>query len=378
MSGVVPSPGSPSAAPVPAHGSVGAAPGFGPPPGGPPPNPRHRRASYVPPGGLGSSTGVLPVGALRRYALPTLSRPGIIPLRPLGLSDILDGAVKQVRRNPGPVLGWAALTNCAAALPLVVGGLALSGSRSALGGLLGADWAMFFIVVTGVFFGLLMLTGILSYPLAEAVLGRRAAFGDIWRQLRPRLASLLGCQLLVAAVTILPWLVLVVVVTVINDASVVLVLLVALFGGVLALALNAWAVPRLLFIGPLIVLEGQSIRAAWTRSWELSRRRYWAIVGAFVTCAIIVLSVSWMIGLALGGALMAVLSVLELPYDANTIGEMIAVAVATIGTAALITPFLAGTTVLQYVDARMRAEGFDLVLLRAAADRVAATSGAGR
>ncbi len=351
--------------------------GFGPPPGAPPTGQRTRRASYLPPGGLGGSARLLP-GGVNRYAVPTVSRPGIISLRPLGLADVLDGAVKLVRRSPGAVIGWAAIVCSVAAIPLIVATLTLGGRRRTFGGVIGNDWATFLVTVSGLAFGLLLLTGVLAFPVAEAVLGRRVTARQIWQSVRPRLGPLLIGQLAVAGVVVGPWVLLVVIVTVVNDASVLAVLVVALFGGLLAVAANAWSVPRLVYLGPVIVLEERGLGAAWARSWQLSRRRYWAIVGTFVTCTLIVMTISWIIFLAFRWVLGLGLDVLELPYDLRDTGGALATAVSLIATAALITPFLASTTVLQYVDSRMRAEGFDLVLLRAAAERVTPATGAHR
>ena len=46
----------------------------------------------------------------------------------------------------------------------------------------------------------------------------------------------------------------------------------------------------------------------------------------------------------------------------------------TLVSATLVSPFLAGTVILQYVDARMRKEGLDLVLLRRTSTRAGAGS----
>src|ERR671918_262293 len=40
---------------------------------------------------------------------PAAVKPGVIPLRPLGVGEILDGAVTTIRRNPGPMLGLSAI-----------------------------------------------------------------------------------------------------------------------------------------------------------------------------------------------------------------------------------------------------------------------------
>src|SRR5205085_5697222 len=39
---------------------------------------------------------------------PPEARPGVVPLRPLGLGELLDGAVGVVRRYPRPCLGLSA------------------------------------------------------------------------------------------------------------------------------------------------------------------------------------------------------------------------------------------------------------------------------
>ena len=43
------------------------------------------------------------------WARPERGQAGVIPLRPLGVGEILDGAVTTIRRNPGPMLGLSAI-----------------------------------------------------------------------------------------------------------------------------------------------------------------------------------------------------------------------------------------------------------------------------
>ena len=85
------------------------APGYGAGPGyaGPPPGywsaPDYGPPSYgAPPGyGWGSQYGPPPV--------PGAAKPGIIPLRPLTLSEIFNGAVGYIRTNPKATLGLTAI-----------------------------------------------------------------------------------------------------------------------------------------------------------------------------------------------------------------------------------------------------------------------------
>ena len=46
---------------------------------------------------------------MQQIPMLTAHRPGIVPLRPLQLGDILDGAIKAVRFNPKSMVGMSAL-----------------------------------------------------------------------------------------------------------------------------------------------------------------------------------------------------------------------------------------------------------------------------
>src|SRR5690348_11576413 len=48
--------------------------------------------------------------------LPPAPRPGCVPLRPLGVSDILDGSFTMIRRNPKVTLGLSAVVAAAQVL----------------------------------------------------------------------------------------------------------------------------------------------------------------------------------------------------------------------------------------------------------------------
>ena len=75
----------------------------------PPPGPAHGPVGATGPGGHGGQGGA--------PALMTAHRPGIVPLRPLFLGDILDGAVKAVRHNPKAMIGLSLLVNAIFLVP---------------------------------------------------------------------------------------------------------------------------------------------------------------------------------------------------------------------------------------------------------------------
>ena len=81
-----------------------------------------RRLGYGPPPGYGPTTGLRPATRIRacaglRHRRRTIGpppgsrslKPGIIPLRPLTLSDIFNGAVGYIRANPKATLGLTAI-----------------------------------------------------------------------------------------------------------------------------------------------------------------------------------------------------------------------------------------------------------------------------
>ena len=69
------------------------------------------RAAGLRPGRQGygqQGYGQAPPGQWPRYG-EAAPKPGVIPLRPLGVGEVLDGAFASIRRNPKAVLGLAAV-----------------------------------------------------------------------------------------------------------------------------------------------------------------------------------------------------------------------------------------------------------------------------
>ena len=65
-------------------------------------------------GRVGRGGGAQPRGHDLRHAV------SYTHLAPSRLGDLLDGSVKHIRRNPGPVLGVSALANAFSVLPVLV------------------------------------------------------------------------------------------------------------------------------------------------------------------------------------------------------------------------------------------------------------------
>ncbi len=325
-----------------------------------------RRASYLPPGGLGARSAGSVAAYRGRYALTRGAKPGIIPLAPLRLGDLLDGSVKHIRRNPGPVLGASAVVNALAALP-VFALVTVSVSSSVAPTVLDA-WAVASTIgLAGDCFAILVLSAVLSYAAAEAAIGHRRRLDAVWAAVRPRIWTILGSQALIVLIAVLPWALLVGMVSIASADSVPVVLLVGFGFTLLAIAANLLVLPRLLFTGPAAVLEGLTLRRALSRSWTLSRGRAWSLIGVLTVVITLAFIVYWAVDLPQLGLYAVVVDLLEITGPAADSVGSFTVALANLGAAIIVTPFVATSVVLQYLDARMRKEGFDLALQRAAA-----------
>lgn len=356
--------------------------GFGPPPGPAPPQVPRRPASYLPPGGLAGAPGVgTPAdgGAYRfRYAVGASHKPGIIALKPLSAGDVLDGSAKVVRRNPAAILGLAAVVNAVAVIPalvLVLGVLAGTWfQRSGVSRVVDTGSAVALLLAGGGLLATCALSGLLAPVVGEAVVGRRIDLGRAWRAARPALPAILVTSLATCAVVVGPWVVVVGGVALIAAGPVPLLLLVGFGLVAAAFAVNVAGLPRVALAGPVVALERLGIRAGLRRAVDLSRGRYWSILGVStlsLALAGLMFLFLQLIGLVVGNL---TVDLLDLPRAQSAGAGQFVTALSTLFAATVVTPFLAASVVLQYVDARMRKEGLDLVLLRGVMTRTGAGS----
>jgi len=341
--------------------------GFGPPPGSQAEAGPRRPPSYLPPGGLrsGSAGG-------RRPLITNAHKPGIIPLRPLSVSDLLDGATKHVRRSPGPVLGVTLVTVALAAVPSVlVAGLVSSGSWYSgldLGSVIAAGEATGLLLFLGVSYAVLLLCGVMAVPVSRAVLGQPTTAREIWVCVRPRLWRLLLLDALLLVVGIAPGLGAVLGLTLVADAPGAVVVVSAILALLVTTGWVALVVWRAGLAGPVVVLERRGVRAALRRSWTLSRGSFWRIAGSTaLVCALAGLVFS-VLGLVLALVSVVVVAVVGYENSAFDVAVLVGTNLTTLLASAVVAPFVGSAVALLYVDARMRREGFDVVLQRTAAD----------
>ncbi|MEU7877190.1 glycerophosphoryl diester phosphodiesterase membrane domain-containing protein [Microbispora bryophytorum] len=368
-----------------------ASPGAGAPQGANPsaPHPSAPHPSAPHPGTPYPGTPYAPyAGGQYGYRAPDAPRPGIIPLRPLTLGDILDGTIKLIRSNPRATLGLSAIVAAVTGIPAAIGQAISLGS---LGDLiadpystdtvnvpiagLAAQYIGAILSYVMTFVGTTVLTGVLTRVLGRAVFGGRITVGEAWRLARSRVPALFGLVLLQALILLLPLLALAAVFVVLAAAGAFDSMgaatagIGALFGLLFLLAYISYLLffyTRLSLSAPAVVLEGRGVTDAMTRSWRLVKGDSWRVLGILLLTAILAAIISNVLAIpfTFGGSLLGMLN------SGTAAGTVIAALLLAVGQviASMITyPFQAGVTGLLYADRRMRAEAFDLVLQTAAA-----------
>jgi len=308
-------------------------------------------------------------------------KPGIIPLRPITLGEILDGAFQAIRANPRTMLGFSAVvlvvTTLLALLPTALftqrltDQLARSSSSEPVNisdltaGVTGAVEAIIPATLLQ-WLATTVLNAILVLAVSEAVLGRRIGPGALWARVRGRIWAVLGLGLLIAAALLGVVLVLTVLAVGIVLAAgptagglITLLVLLPVGFGVCLYAAFRWSLA-----GPALLLENQKVTMAMRRSWRLVQGSWWRVFGILFLAAIIV-SVGRGIVVAPFQLLAAIPSAAAGGGLGGIVGSLLVQDIGTIISGTIFYPFSAAVSALLYIDLRMRREGLDVELMRA-------------
>jgi len=264
----------------------------------------------------------------------TQLRQGCVPLRPLGLADILDGSLRVMRRNPQAMFLPSAVL--AVVQVAAIAGLQLSAYRSLSAVQLELLGTFGLSAVLGT-----VLTGLLSLVVTQDVLGVQITVRDALTRLRGRVWALAG---LAVATTVLPT--------------------AALFP---LLVLGVWLWGLWAVAVPALVVERSTIRGALARSRRLVAGLWWRVWGiralGFLLAALlgVVVSAPFLV-------LASVVTGTGLLPDGSSGAPVLHVLIVSVGgvlASTLTAPIRAGVDALLYVDLRMRREGLDIVLQQA-------------
>ena len=362
----------------------GGRPAAPPPRGGPPPPPPPPGWTAPPPY---PQPGYAPPGYAPGYplAMPAAHKPGAIPLRPLGLGDIYDAAFKIIRFNPRATVGSAVLvTAVAMMIPVLVTGIMTllldvsgnvtldgTGSTTTTGDATAADITEFIasygsLIVGSILqsFGLIFVTGMVAHVTMAAAIGRRLSLGEAWAATKGKRWSLVGLAFLLGTAATVG-------VAIMAGVIVVLILLAPTWLAVLgSIALVLATIVALVFFWvrlaylavPPLMLEQVGVFGAIGRAWTLSARQFWRTFGIALLTAVITQIAGSIIGVpfSIVGLIGTVATDnVELQLMAMVVTNALSAVVAS----AFVAPFTSSVASLQYVDQRIRKEGFDVELM---------------
>jgi hypothetical protein len=292
---------------------------------------------------------------------------------------MLDGAFQAIRSNPRTMIGLSAIV---LAIITLVSAVPQAAMLRGIGSAMSASTPTFEDVLTmmtssleaGAVGGLItmiainIITAMLVLAVSTAVLGQRMSPGQAWRRVRPRVFAVLGLAfvqaLALAGVLLLP--VLPGVLVAVGGATVpgIVLALVGVIGGVV---LMVFLFTRWSFAAPALLLEEQGVFAAMRRSFRLVRGSFWRVLGITLLAQLLVGVGSAVIEVpfSLVSALFQDADQLYGDFWAN-LGQLTVQGVGQVLAGAVFYPFTAAVTTLLYIDVRMRREGLDVELLRAA------------
>ena len=324
------------------------------------------------------------------------SRPGIIPLHPLSFGTILGRSFAALRQNPRVLLGFA----------LVVQTLAYV---AVLGGVLAVTWATFsrldtvaegteeydtilagsiaLTAIAGIVLSLaagalsVIVQGIVVVEVTHAAVAEKLSLGALWRQVKPIVWRLIGYSLLV--ILAVAALVTVVVLAIVGIAMAALPAAIGLTILVIlaAIPLAWWLMIKLLLVPAVIIIEHATILQAVSRSWTLTRRRFWPALGVIIVISVIFAAVAQVVSLPMSFLSMGLTTIIAPTGDPEPtaiigfIAAALLTQVLTLLLQSVAVVVQSTATALIYIDCRMRREGLDLDLLAYVERRDAGATG---
>lgn len=346
-----------------------------------------------PGGGAYPGSGYGSMGAANLYVY----KPGIIPLRPLSIGDIYQGAFAAIKTNARTMFGFtAALLGVALVIsvginyaiinlvlpnylspssPYAAVFTSLSGSFSQLGG------TLLQVLAT------VLLSGLIVVAVSRSVLGRVASSKEVWERTKSKFLPLIGLNIITSIISGLMMIIGIVVFfallasaasTAKTDREFLQDLGVSLVGLLILMVISALVSSYLSIkfsvASPAMVLENLGVFAAIGRSWSLTRGNFWRLFGINILTAIITSMVAG-IFVGIADALGAIFIVVGSSSPEDVIASLnttyILIMVMSTIAQLLILPFTSSVNALLYIDLRMRKEGLDVELRNAVAEQQA-------
>lgn len=293
------------------------------------------------------------------------------PLRPLGIGDILDRAVRIYRRNFVTLVSIIAVISLpllliqvlAAALTLPWLTNSVNGDAFAIQALGGLFFLAQFVTVIVTFFATIFQVGAIAAFVSEQLKGRTLSLREAYGQALRRGVSLVIATVLLGLVIVtllgvlfVPFLLPLGISSIarsIDDSVLgIMSVLVCCFGLPLSLIYLYLSV-RWMFYGQAIVVENYNSTGGLGRSWKLVKGKFWRTLGFYLILAILV------IAFTTGPIyLLTFFSFLIPSLALATIMNSVAQTLLQV----IILPIQYVALTLYYFDLRVRQEGYDLEL----------------
>lgn len=259
-------------------------------------------------------------------------------LRPLNLSDLLDTTLRLYRHNFATFLGITAvvyvpvgIVQVIAACQMGVATNALKNSPDAPAAALAALGLPMLSLVLVALLAVPICQGALSVAVARRYLGQPTSIEDAYGTIGSRWGMLIAATLLVALMVIM--------------------------GTFACILPGIYLAIMLMFVPPVIVLEGLPVIQSLERSWNLVKTDTWRILGTYFLLSLIVGIIGQAVSVPVT-LISAALWTTSNPVLSQAIPQGFSAIVTTITQ-----PVLVIGLVLLYYDVRVRTEGFDVQIL---------------
>lgn len=247
-------------------------------------------------------------------------KPGIVPLRPLNMGEIFEGAFNAIRVNPRTMFFTSivvmAITGVFSAFSTFLYTNSVSpfgygsGSMSVPTGVLAFGSSVLNVVLTSL--ATVVLTGLLIVAVSRAVLGRIADPSYVWQHSKGKIWPLIGQSILIGVITTFSLAVFAVVATLLiggmafsassSDSGamvvvmvlLVIVLLLACFAGALFFTV------KLSLASAALVLEDLGVFESLRRSWNLTKGFFWRLLGILMLTTLLVTIATSILGGGIG------------------------------------------------------------------------------
>ena len=317
----------------------------------------------------------------------TVAQPGIIPLRPLTVGEILTGAFQAVRVNPQTMFGFAFAVMAVVALVETI--FTAISIQALTNSIMSGSFSVYSMIssfsgtlVSSLFsfVGTTFLAGMLALTVWDAVLGRKSTPADAWNRFSPRIVPVLLATLLLAAIQFGVTLVIIIVFflliglvgagtagyayggdygSAMASAGSIGLLIFLMF--ITLLCVVGFLSVKFAFISLAVILEGLGPVDALKRSWNLSKGSFWRVLGRLIIIGLVVGVIGMVLG-AIIGAILGVGASLSTAMTTSLISSFLTTLVS-----AVIIPVQSSYQTLMYLDERMRKENLAPMIAEEAA-----------